>query len=131
MASFSQLARPRDLQRAPRAGAGKRLLSRTTNSWAARWISPLAIVALWQAASASGVLSPDTLAAPSDILSTAWKLTTDGQLPDALAVSLRRAVIGFGFGVAAAVVFGTIAGLSRLGDALVDPPMQMIRTLPL
>ena len=28
-------------------------------------------------------------------------------------------------------MLGTIAGLSRAGDALVDPPMQMIRTLPL
>ena len=62
-----------------------------------------------------GVLSPDTLAAPSDILATAWDLITDGQLPDALSVSLRRAALGFAVGVAAALVFGTIAGLSRVG----------------
>ena len=114
-----------------RRPGSRRLLSRLLDSWAARWVSPLAIVALWQLASATGVLSPDTLAAPSDILSTAWNLTTDGQLPDALSVSLRRAAIGFAAGVAVALVFGTIAGLSRAGDALVDPPMQMIRTLPL
>lgn len=100
-------------------------------AWTARWISPLAIVALWQAASGSGLLSPDTLAAPSDILATAWRLTVDGQLPEALAVSARRAALGFTFGTAAAIVLGTIAGLTRTGDALVDPPMQMIRTLPL
>ncbi len=107
------------------------LLSRLLDSWAARWISPLAILAVWQLASATGVLSPDTLAAPTDILATAWDLVTDGQLPDALSVSLRRAALGFAVGVVAALVFGTIAGLSRVGDALVDPPMQMVRTLPL
>ena len=110
---------------APRARSG------VLDSWGARWISPVAIVILWQVASATGLLSAETLAAPSDILAKAWKLTTDGQLPDALAVSLRRAAIGFVAGVVAAVVFGTLAGLSRLGDALVDPPMQMVRTLPL
>jgi sulfonate transport system permease protein len=97
----------------------------------ARWISPLAILVIWQAATASGALSADTLAAPSDILSTAWRLITDGQLPDALLVSARRAALGFLVGATAALVLGTFAGLSRTGDALVDPPMQMIRTLPL
>jgi sulfonate transport system permease protein len=108
-----------------------RRLTGISGSWAARWISPVAILAIWQVASATGALSPQTLAAPSDIASTAWHLITNGQLPDALGVSLRRAALGFGFGVAAALVFGTIAGLSRVGDALVDPPMQMVRTLPL
>ena len=46
-------------------------------------------------------------------------------------MSLRRAVLGLVVGVAAAVALGSLAGLSRPGDALVDPPMQMIRTLPL
>jgi sulfonate transport system permease protein len=109
----------------------RRLASRALRSGAARWISPLAILVIWQLASASGALSPRTLAAPSDILSTAWDLTTSGDLPRALLVSLRRAVLGLVLGVAAGIVCGTIAGLSRAGEALVDPPMQMIRTLPL
>ena len=97
----------------------------------ARWISPVLLLGAWQLASASGLLSPKTLAAPSEILSTAWHLTVEGDLPRALLVSLRRAVLGLLLGVSAAVVLGAIAGLSRAGDALVDPPMQMIRTLPL
>jgi sulfonate transport system permease protein len=96
-----------------------------------RWVSPLAIVALWQAASAAGVLSEDKLESPAVILSTAWDLTQTGELTDALAVSLRRAAQGLLIGSIAAVVLGTIAGLSRVGDAIVDPPMQMVRTLPL
>jgi sulfonate transport system permease protein len=91
----------------------------------------VALLLVWQVASASGALDPKTLAAPSDILSTAWDLTVSGDLPQAILVSLRRATLGLILGVAAAVALGSIAGLSRRGDALVDPPMQMVRTLPL
>jgi sulfonate transport system permease protein len=98
---------------------------------AARWMTPLALLALWQLASASGVLDPKTLESPTAILSTAWDLIETGELPEALLVSLRRAMAGLALGTAAAVVLGTIAGLTRAGDALVDPPMQMLRTLPL
>jgi sulfonate transport system permease protein len=96
-----------------------------------RVLSPLAILALWQLASVTGVLPERTLEAPSVILATAWELTTTGELPEALLVSLRRAMAGLAIGTAAALVLGTIAGLTRVGDAVVDPPMQMIRTLPL
>lgn len=98
---------------------------------AVRWISPLALLCLWQLASATGVLSEDTLAAPTEIASTSWDLLRSGQLIEALGVSLRRALIGLALGTVAGIALGTIAGLSRLGDALVDPPMQMVRTLPL
>ena len=98
---------------------------------ALRWASPLAILVLWQLASTSGLLSPKTLEAPTVILGTAWDLITTGDLQEALLVSLRRAMAGLALGTAIAVVLGTIAGLSRVGDAVVDPPMQMVRTLPL
>ena len=96
-----------------------------------RWLSPLALLVLWQVASDTGVLSPKDLAAPSTILAAARDLIDNGQLPDALAVSLRRAALGLVVGVSAATVLGAIAGLSRTGDVVVDPPMQMLRTLPL
>ena len=98
---------------------------------AARWLSPVALLVLWQLASATGVLPEKTLESPTVILSTAWDLTTSGELPEALLVSLRRALLGLALGTAAALALGAIAGLSRRGDAIVDPPMQMLRTLPL
>ena len=82
-ASSLSTARPETSRPAPRTHprAGPRLFSRMTNSWVARWISPLAILALWQVSSASGVLDPDTLAAPTDIVSRAWALTPHGPHP--------------------------------------------------
>jgi len=110
-----------------RLGArGRRLLVPS-----ARALSPLAILLLWQLASATGALPESTLESPSAIASTAWDLIQSGELPDALLISLQRALIGLAIGTVAAVVLGTIAGLSKIGDAIVDPPMQMVRTLPL
>jgi sulfonate transport system permease protein len=116
---------------ASRPLASRGFATRALRSKAARWISPIALLVVWQLASATGALPPKTLAAPSDILATAWDLTVSGDLPSALIVSLRRAALGLLLGVSAAVGLGTLAGLSRGGEALVDPPMQMIRTLPL
>ncbi|MCW2694127.1 MAG: ABC-type nitrate/sulfonate/bicarbonate transport system, permease component [Mycobacterium sp.] len=96
----------------------------------ARWISPLAVLALWQVASSTGVLPPSKLAGPGAIVSTAWDLVTTGQLPDALLVSLGRVAVGVLAGVGVGVLLGLLAGLSRAGEALVDPVVQMLRTLP-
>jgi sulfonate transport system permease protein len=97
----------------------------------ARWLSPVALVVLWQLASTTGLLPEKTLESPLGILSTAWDLTQDGQLPQALLVSLRRAAEGFVLGAAIALIAGTFAGLNRAGNAVIDPPMQMLRTVPL
>ncbi|MBM7516841.1 ABC transporter permease [Nocardioides nitrophenolicus] len=96
-----------------------------------RLLSPLFLLGAWQVASSTGLLAESTLPAPGTILETARFLWENGQLPDAIVVSLRRAGLGFALGGGVAVVLGTIVGLGRLGDALVDPYVQMLRALPL
>ncbi|MEH3053127.1 MAG: ABC transporter permease [Patulibacter minatonensis] len=100
-------------------------------NWLLRWLSPLALLALWQVASSTGLLPEQTLAGPGQILQTTVDLTRSGQLPEALAVSLQRAFLGLVLGTVFAVVAGVIAGTTRAGDLALDPPMQMIRTVPL
>lgn len=95
-----------------------------------RWVSVLAILGLWQIASGSGLIPTTKLAAPSTVASTAWHLIQSGQLGDAMAVSLRRVALGLVIGCITGVVLGLLSGLYRWGDALVDPPLQMLRTLP-
>jgi sulfonate transport system permease protein len=95
-----------------------------------RLISPLILLLLWQAASSSGLLSERLIAAPVKIAHTAVDLTTAGTLPDAIAVSLQRVVVGFVIGAVSAIVLALAAGLSRLGENAVDPLMQMLRALP-
>ena len=113
------------------APAARRRTRRAARTTAIRWLSPLAILALWQLASSTGLLDERTLASPLELARTARELLESGQLTDAIGVSLRRALVGLLIGGVAGVVLGTIAGLSKLGDAVVDPPMQMVRTLPL
>jgi sulfonate transport system permease protein len=95
-----------------------------------RLVSPLVLLLLWQAASSSGLLSERLIAAPVKIARTAVDLTRAGTLPDAIAVSLQRVVEGFAIGAVAAIVLALAAGLSRLGENAIDPPMQMLRALP-
>jgi sulfonate transport system permease protein len=97
----------------------------------ARWLSPLLILAAWQVASMTGLLPEETLGSPSQIAHAAWTLIQSGQLQSALLVSLKRVGGGILLGVTLAVVIGTIAGLSRWGDVLLDPPMQMLKAIPL
>ena len=78
----------------------------------------------------SGLLSPRLLAAPSTIFATAWSLTISGVLPHHLLVSLARVVAGATLGVALGVVLALVAGVSRLGEDMVDPPLQALRTVP-
>ncbi|MCQ8239931.1 ABC transporter permease [Rhizosaccharibacter radicis] len=95
-----------------------------------RFLSPLLIVLAWQAASSAGLISPQTLASPWQIGRTALALSADGTLGRNLLVSLGRAGAGFALAFAAGVVLALISGLSRLGEDVVDAPMQMLRTLP-
>ncbi|WNV91240.1 ABC transporter permease [Umezawaea sp. Da 62-37] len=95
-----------------------------------RWISPIALVVLWQVASASGVLPPDKLAAPLTVLDSAVELIADGQLGSAFAVSIGRVAGGFAIGAFIGAALGLLSGLSRWGERIFDPPVQMLRTLP-
>ncbi|MEH1167756.1 ABC transporter permease [Micromonospora sp. CPCC 205539] len=107
--------------------------ARHTTRPARRWrrlVSPVVLVLGWELASRVGLLSPEKLPAPSDVLATGWRLTRDGTLGVHLLDSLTRAGAGLLIGGGLALLLGTVAGLLRLGDDLVDPPVQMARMLP-
>ncbi|WP_433266478.1 ABC transporter permease [Actinosynnema sp. CS-041913] len=96
----------------------------------ARWLSPVGLILLWQAASSTGVLPPDKLASPLTVFESGYHLVLDGSLVDAFLVSLSRVAVGFVLGALVGGVLGLASGLSRWGERLVDPPVQMLRTLP-
>jgi len=107
-----------------------RRTSRARLSFLRRWVSPIAVLVLWQLASSSGVLSERKLASPTTILQTTRELIADGTLGAETLVSLQRVGIGFTIGAVIGMTLAIVAGLSRLGDDSVDPLMQMLRTLP-
>lgn len=95
-----------------------------------RALGPVLLLLGWYVASATGVLSANTLASPTDVLDQGWQLIKNGQLPSAIYASTQRVVIGFAIGAAIAIVLALVAGLFRLGEDLVDATVGMIRTIP-
>ncbi|MGK8465657.1 ABC transporter permease [Nocardia cyriacigeorgica] len=93
-------------------------------------LGPALLIAAWIAGSASGALDPETLPAPWTVAQTAGELIADGRLQSNLLTSLQRAGISLVLGVVIGVVLALIAGLSRLGEALVDGPIQIKRSIP-
>ena len=95
-----------------------------------RFGSTLVLVLVWEVSSRTGLLSPHLLAAPDKIAVTFWRLMANGTLERNLFVSLLRVVVGMSIAIAVAVPLAFAAGMSRLGEDLVDAPLQMVRTLP-
>ena len=96
-----------------------------------RWLSPLALLAAWEVASRAGVIPARILAAPSAVALTAAQMIASGEMQHNLLVSLVRVLAGLGIGLAAGTALALVAGLTSAGERLIDPPVQMLRTLPL
>lgn len=113
-------------------GVGPRRRRRQRNrvlTWL-RWLSPILLIVVWQIAGATGILPERILPAPQLIAESAIELLRSGELVDALAVSSVRVAQGFALGAVAGLVLGVIVGTSRYADAILDPPLQMLRALP-
>ena len=111
-------------RRVRRLGPGKRIPF-------ARGVGPLLLVAAWSIASATGRLDPRILPAPWSVVDDGWQLWRAGTLGPDLEISLQRAAEGFALGLVAAVVLALVAGLSRVGAALIDGNVQINRSLPI
>jgi sulfonate transport system permease protein len=91
---------------------------------------PILLVVLWQVASWAGWIDGSTLASPIEVWHAFTRSWSSGELWPSIVTSLRRVVIGLAIGVSAGTVLGLVAGLSRIGEELVDAPLQMLRALP-
>jgi sulfonate transport system permease protein len=111
-------------------GVAERVRSPLRRISLGRWASPLALLLLWEIGSRTGVIPTRILAAPSSVAVTLWSMTISGELPANLLVSLGRAAAGLVIGIAVGSVLAIVAGLSKRGELAVDPPLQMLRTLP-
>ncbi len=95
-----------------------------------RWISPLVLILSWEFGSRLGIIPGHILAAPSAVIGTAWAMIVSGELPSNMLVSLGRAAAGLTIGVVLGSTLAVISGLTRAGENALDPPIQMLRTLP-
>ncbi|MEU4564600.1 ABC transporter permease [Actinoplanes sp. NPDC023936] len=106
-----------------RLGPGKRIPF-------AFWIGPALFLALWSAGSASGLIPPAILTAPWDVAVAFQDQWVNHDLLGNVLSSLQRAVLGLTLGVVSGAVLAVVSGLSRIGESLIDGPIQIKRSVP-
>lgn len=94
------------------------------------WVGPVVLLAVWAAGSKAGLISPAVLTAPWDVVKAFKDQWTGHDLLGDVIASLERAVLGLAFGVTGGTLLAVISGLSRVGESLIDGPIQIKRSVP-
>lgn len=121
--------RPRTGPAVERLGRRSRRYSRVPRPLS-RLLGVVLVLAVWEIASTAGWLPPTVMGSPVDVLLAARDLTADGELPAAIGASLHRVLLGLFFGLGTGILLALASGLTRLGEDLLDAPVQMLRTVP-
>jgi NitT/TauT family transport system permease protein len=88
------------------------------------------LVAFWSAAAASGRWSPVLLPPPSEVAHYLWSGIEDGTILHALAVTVRRLLVGYLIGVALGLPLGLIGSSSELFRDTVGTLALGLQALP-
>ena len=115
------------------------MIAKKNTAWrwqAARFITPLTLLAAWQYTTSHGTVSTFMLPQPADVLERIGEHITTGELIINLLVTLVRTFIGFAIAAVAGVMLGLAMNRSRLANWFFDPivsvgfPMPKIAFLP-
>jgi sulfonate transport system permease protein len=94
------------------------------------WLVPTLVLGAWQIGSMLGTFPPRLMPSPLDVLRAAVRLTVSGELGRHVAVSARRAGLGFAIGGFIGLGLGVLNGLSDRAERLFDSSLQMGRAIP-
>lgn len=94
------------------------------------WLSPVALLVVWELVVRTRLLDSRFFPAPSAVLRTLGGLMVSGALFEDAAISLARIGIGFALGAAAGIVVGLLMGVSRLVRAALKPLIGVIYPIP-
>ena len=97
---------------------------------AAPWVVPVLVILGWQAASSLGWLSTRVLPEPLAVLKAFYSLAQSGELWTHVAVSTRRAALGFAIGGGLGLLLGLLTGSFKAAETLLDSTLQMVRNIP-
>lgn len=93
----------------------------------AKFISPLALLGLWQLAVQFGWLDARFVAPPSQVVVELWRITLDGDLPAALGISLFRVGAGFLLAAISGIAIGALMARVKMLEIIFDPLIELFR----
>ncbi|MCY1400458.1 nitrate ABC transporter, permease protein [compost metagenome] len=93
------------------------------------WYLPLGVLGLWQVSSQLNWVDPSILAAPQQVLATAYSGLLDGSLIGALGTSVGRALGGLVLGGSLGFGFGVLLGLSHVAERFLGPSLAGLRQI--
>jgi NitT/TauT family transport system permease protein len=88
------------------------------------------LIAIWQAAAASGRWSPVLLPTPWSVAEYLWGAARDGTLVDASLVTLRRLLVGYAIGVAIGLPLGLLTSTYEFLEDTIGTLALGLQTLP-
>ncbi|MFC7620889.1 ABC transporter permease [Microlunatus sp. GCM10028923] len=109
------------------AGPGRRF---AVPRWLRRISGPALLLILWAVSSQLGLLNRDLFPPPDQVAWAAIELTLSGQLPTHVGWSMLRVLQGSVLGIVLGVAVALAAGLTRIGEDLVDSTMQVLKAVP-
>ncbi|NOU98986.1 ABC transporter permease subunit [Paenibacillus planticolens] len=94
------------------------------------WVIPILILLLWQVFGLTGWLSQRILPTPWEVVKALYGVIKDGTIFEYVAVSTKRAFLGFLIGGSIAFVIGLLNGIFPIAERYIDSSVQMVRTIP-
>ncbi len=91
---------------------------------------PLLILLAWQLTTAAGLVPAYRLPGPLSVVQAGIELIERGELGLHIAISTQRVLLGFAAGSAVGLAVAAIVGLSRAGEALLNPTLAALRAVP-
>lgn len=95
------------------------------------WILPVAILLFWFVAYSLEWINPVLFSSPVEVAKAFLAAFQDGTFVENLSVSVGRWLFGFAIGGGLGLAAGALTGLSRVSERLLDPSLQMLRTVPI
>ena len=84
------------------------------------WVLPAALLVAWELTTRLGLVAPNLLPAPANVLREVTDLWRDGTLLEHLGITLWRVATGFLLGTIAATLLGALTGYCRTAHRLLD-----------
>lgn len=90
----------------------------------------LAVLLLWEALGASGLVDPLFISSPTAVARAAWQLSRDRDFWTDLQVSATEFILGYGAALVIAIPLGLAVGLSKRLQYMIGPFVDTLNAVP-